>query len=472
VLYALSVFWYSLGEPFGPGVACGLAFGFWGLHLLLGSGRLGALDPLVWVPVSILMFYFGTPVVIEWLRLPVLGGYGSNFEVSNDLILKRGYCVALFALVSLLWGIHLCGIRRLEREPWRNERRDHSLGPAALLFALGSLGMVVFGIALVGPSTVFGLYQDWWDAKLLGGADERFIDIGTIFSFAGVFALLATDEPGARWRRYLAYAAAVGIAVVTIQKGDRSSLVALCVGAGWVYSQRVGRLRWPTVVAAAMVGLLLMPVIGEWRSWRRLDQSKQDTVVDLLGRSLGNMGSAVNSIIFTVELIPSTRGYYWGGTFRHALVSAIPNVGLTRGLDFKRGSMDDSPSHWLTSVINPTWYANRGGHGFSMAAEWYYNFGFPGMWIGMALCGWTLALLRNSANRSSLALVWSATLFAAMAIWVRNVVAVPIKIALWPVIGLWVIDQLVRLLRGRASRPRVQVADGLPGEEPHARVGS
>jgi hypothetical protein len=40
------------------------------------------------------------------------------------------------------------------------------------------------------------------------------------------------------------------------------------------------------------------------------------------------------------------------------------------------------------------------------------------------------------------------------------------------VIGLWVIDQLVRLLRGRASRPRVQVADGLPGEEPHARVGS
>jgi len=466
-LYALSLFWYSVGEPFGPGVACGLAFGVFGLHLALGYGRLAALDPLVWVPISILMFYFGTPVVIEWLGLPVRGGY-DTLEVGNILIINRGYCVALFALTSLIWGIHLAGIRRVDSAPRRDETMDRSLGPAALLYALGALGMVAFGIALVGPSTVFGLYEDWWYAKLEGGADERFIDMGTIFAYAGVFALLATDEPRARWRRYLAYAAAAGIAFVTIQKGDRSGLVALSVGAGWVYSQRVGRLRWQWVALAAAVGLLAMPVIGEWRAQRRLDESQQSTTRELLGKSLVNMGSAVNSIHFTVDLIPKTKDYYWGGTFRYALLSAIPNITFTRGKWFARGSIEDTPSNWLTSIISPTWYGNRGGHGFSMAAEWYYNFGFAGVWLGMALCGFLLARVRNAANRSSLMLVFSATLFAGMAIWVRNVLGAPLKIMIWPVIGLFVIDRMLRLLRGRAARPRAMGA----GPEPHAGFGS
>ena len=467
VLYVLSLFWYSMGEPFGPGVACSFAFGLFALHLALGYGRMAALDPLIWVPVSMLMFYFGTPVVIEWLRLPVRGGY-DTLEVGNILIVNRGYCVALFALASLLWGIHLSGIRRVDPAPRRDETMDRSLGPAALLYALGALAMVAFGIALVGPSRVFGLYSDWWDAKLIGGADERFIDMGTIFAYAGVYALLATDEPGARWRRYLAYAAAASIVFVTVQKGDRSGLVALCVGAGWVYSQRVGRLRWQMVVAAAVVGLCLMPVIGEWRSQRRLDESKQSTIRELLGDSLGNMGSAVNSIHFTVDLIPRTKGYYWGGTFRYALVSAIPNITFTRGKWFARGTIEDTPSNWLTSIISPVWYANGGGHGFSMVAEWYYNFGFPGVWLGMALCGYLLARVRNSANRSSLALVFSATLFAGMAVWVRNVLGAPLKVMIWPVIGLFLIDRLLRMLRGRAARPR---ALGVP-QEPHARLGS
>jgi hypothetical protein len=220
------------------------------------------------------------------------------------------------------------------------------------------------------------------------------------------------------------------------------------------------------------VGLLLMPIIGEWRAQRRLDDSKQSTTRELLGKSLGNMGSAVNSIHFTVDLIPRTKGYYWGGTFRHAFLSAIPNITFSRGKWFARATIEDTPSNWLTSIISPVWYMNRGGHGFSMAAEWYYNFGFPGVWLGMALCGFILARARNAANRSSLALVFSATLFAGMAIWVRNVLGAPLKVMTWPVIALFLIDRVVHMLRARSSRPRAVTGAGLPSQEPHAGVGS
>lgn len=455
-LFAASVFWAGLGNPFGPAVACALAFGLFGVHMALLRKRLSPLDPLVWVPVSILLFYFGTPVVIEWLRIPVRFGYDS-WQGGNALIVDRGYCVALFSLASLLWGIHLTGVRPLASRPQRDATMDRSLAPAALLFTLGSVALVLGGIAVVGPRVVFGLYQDWWDAKLLG-ADQRFIDVGTIFAYSGVFALLATDEPGARWRRWLAYGVALMVAVVAIQKGDRSGLIALGVGAGWCYSQRVARVRWAPALAAATIAVLLMPVVGEWRAQRTLEESKQASAIELLGSSLANMGSSVNAITYTVEFVPRLRGYYWGGTFSYAVLTAIPNFGLTKGKDFTKGTIYDTPSNWLTALVAPDWYANNGGVGFAMAAEWYYNFGFPGVWLGMALCGWILARARNQAYRSSLALVWSATLFGAMSIWVRNVLGTPLKIAIWPIIGLFVIDRVLRVLRGRAARPRASVA--------------
>jgi hypothetical protein len=58
-----------------------------------------------------------------------------------------------------------------------------------------------------------------------------------------------------------------------------------------------------------------------------------------------------------------------------------------------------------------------------------------------------------------------------MAIWVRNVLGAPLKIMIWPVIGLWLIDRLLRLLRARAAQPRA-LATGLPGGDPHAPAGS
>ena len=110
------------------------------------------------------------------------------------------------------------------------------------------------------------------------------------------------------------------------------------------------------------------------------------------------------------------------------------------------------PSVWITWQIAPEWAATGGGYGFAMAAEWYYNFGMLGMVLGMALTGYGVTRARNASRRSSLALVWSATLFAGVSIWIRNVVGYATKVAVWPVVGLWVISRIVLLLRGRASR--------------------
>ncbi len=385
-LTAAVVWWNALGKPWGPGTSAAIVYAAFALHVTLIFRRVSPMDPLVWTPFALLLFSFGEPVVIEWMGAMTTLGY-DPWNAGNEAYVDRGFAASMLAIVAFMWGMHLAGVRPLAGDPRRDPNPDRSLAAAGLLFCLGAMGMVVLGIAIVGPSALFGYYSDWWDAKLLG-ADQRWIDVGMVFSSAGVYALLATDDPKARWRRWFAYGLMPLFIGIAIQKGDRTGLIALGVGAGWCYTQRIARLRWPPVVAAAFLALIVMPVIGEWRAQRSLEASAQAGVYELLGDSLYNMGSSVNALVYTMELVPSQKTYAWGTTFWAAALQAVPNISFTKGKEWAQGSIEDTPSTWITWVINPIWASTGGGYGYSMAAEWYYNFGIPGLVLGMALVGW------------------------------------------------------------------------------------
>jgi oligosaccharide repeat unit polymerase len=254
------------------------------------------------------------------------------------------------------------------------------------------------------------------------------------------------------------------VAVIAIQKGDRTGLISLGVGTGWCYSQRIGRLRWPPVVAVAFVVLMVLPVIREWRSERNLDESARSSMIELLSETFYAQGSSVSAIVYTVDLIPKYKPYEWGSTFWYAAINAVPNIGLTKGKAWAtREGLDSNPAGWITAMLAPDWFASGGGYGFAMAAEWYFNFGMVGVWLGMALIGFLTSVVRNASPRSSLALVWSATFFAAVAIWIRNILGFPLKVALWPIIGLFVIRWMVLTLSGRrrSAAAAVQPAESV-----------
>jgi oligosaccharide repeat unit polymerase len=326
-----------------------------------------------------------------------------------------------------------------------------------MILAVGALAMTSLGIAIVGPSVVFGFYTDLWTAKM-SGADVRFLEMGVIFAEAGIFALIATHDPRRPMRLVLAFAIAALIAVIASQKGDRSSLIAVGIGAGWCYSQRVRRVPMAPVIAAAVIAILVMPVIKEWREDRSPEQSQQRSAGDLIAAATYEMGSTVNCFIYTLDLIPSMRNYDFGLTFVTAGLHLIPNIGLTPGKSFLL-DLEHNPSHWITFTLDPDRYANASGFGYAMGAEWYFNFGVTGVLVGVTFLGWLTGRIRNAANESPMLLVWSSLFFAAMVMYVRNAIGHPIKYAVWPLIGLLIIRAVVRVMSGRRSAPRPR---GLP----------
>lgn len=449
-LFLLTLFWWEFGDLWGPGISALLAYSFFALHVAIGGRRLSAFDPVVWVPVSMLLFYFGMPVSVELLATEPVTYDAWRAGISPSI--GRGFATLLMGLVAFCWGTHLAGLED-RSHPKPPGHSDLVYATPAMILMLGSIAMIAAGIAIVGPSVVFGYYDEWWAAKQ-AGADQRFIDMGLFFAMAGIFAALASDDPNQRLRRYFAFAVAAALAFIMIQKGDRSGLIGLGVGAGWCYTQRIRRVRPVYALAGAAVALLLLPVLKEFRDTKALTEASATSARDLLSASFYEMGSSANAMVYSLDLIPAEADYVYGLTYADALLQAIPNVTLSKGKSFVLfgvgggSNIRVSPSAWITSVINPVWWENGGGYGYAMVAEFYYNFGLPSIPFGMAVLGWLLAKVRNSSNRSALWLVASALLLGAMAFYVRNVIGVPLKFATWPLIGLIVIRGAVKLVSG------------------------
>jgi hypothetical protein len=438
-VYIFVEFWDELGHPWGPEVSAFLAFSCFALHVTLSHRRVSAVDPIIWVPVVMLIFFFGVPTAVGLFGEPAT--VYDTWQVGLSPSLSRGYCTALLSLVCFLWGIQLTGLVDLSRIHPRSP--DQSLALPGVIMTIGGCVMFTVGIVVLGPSAVFGRYQDFWDAMIYGG-DQRLLGIGGFFLQGGIFAIIASYDRRRRGRTALALLGSMLLGFVFLQVGQRTSVMSLLIGFGWCYSQRVRRVPFALTIPAAALVLVLMPIIGQYRADRRLDEHR--SVTQLASAALLEMGGSSLAFAYTLDYIPSTKDYTYGLALLEDFLDLVPNFGLTKGGGKIHVGLTSETqlSAWITKTLEPNWYANGGGLGTALGAEWYFYFGMPGVVAGMALLGYMMTRFRNASQSSALGLVGAALVFVGTAAAVRSEMGVGLKMVAWPVLGLWVIKSALR----------------------------
>ena len=420
-----------VGSPWSPGVSAAMAWAVFALHVALVRTRANPLDPVVWIPVAMLLFYFSIPIAIAAGRAPA-SGY-DVWGIGPPGHLTQGFALALLSLIAFIGGIHLCGLVRQggEADPPAAAGRG-SLAPAGLVVTVIGLVMLVGGIALVGPARVFGNYGDLWFSKSRG-LDVRLLGVGAIVTAGGIYSLLASYRPGAtRTTVLFPLAAGAFMVLYLVMSGDRGTMVSFVFAAGWVFSRCVRRVPWSLAAVGVLLGLLILPAIKEFREFRDVESTRRQSAQQLASSSLVEMGQTHLVFGHTMDHVPDRRGYAWGMSFVYSTLNTIPNPLPTVGKGFLPSRTEYAPGHWLVSTVNPARYAQGGGYGFALGAEWYFNFGIAGVFFGMVATGFLVAVVRNNAPRSAAFMLFSATFFQMMLALVRNATGGHLKTALWP----------------------------------------
>jgi oligosaccharide repeat unit polymerase len=434
---------------FGPATSGALAFGLFALHLLMTRRQLAAFDPGIWICVNMLFNYFGMVIAMEVLDAPGLNY--DPFNLGRPPQLQRAFAVALLTMTAFLFGMHLAGWMKAAADPQDWPPAARSISRAAwAMFVLG-IAMIAVGIPIAGSSVLFGAYNDMKLAQKFATSDIRFFSTGHIILQCGIFALIASHRKDRPWALRAALTAAALLAILKVMIGDRAGLMILALGAGWAFTQHVRRVPHWITVPGYIVAFLVMPIIGEFRENRRVEETVQLGTVELAASTFTNMGSSLIPFAYTLEHVPRNKPYTYGVSMLSQLVDNIPNIGLAPGRIFGLDPLTHNPSKWLVATSNPSkWRNNAGGYGFAVGAEWYFNFGMPGVFVGMTLLGLLMGRVRNASRDGPLALVFGSLVFVMVVSWVRNDFGYPFRLFMWPMLTLLILRFLTS---GSGRRP-------------------
>jgi hypothetical protein len=245
-------------------------------------------------------------------------------------------------------------------------------------------------IALYQRTAETGL--DNWQASVAG------------YLLPGIFLLLA----GGRNSKYIKI---ITVVVVTIYVvcyffiGVRSNAAMALLAYVWMWDRVVGRIsrKW-LAICAVLVVLVIFPFITVARSMSieqrlNMDQLKSgvETIDNPAISSVSEMGASLGAMAHTMNLVPSVFDHALGRTYYYAALRIVPNIAW----DVHPSAAYGSASDWLAQQIDPVVVRAGGGFGYSMFAEAFLNFGWPGVFIAMFVFGfiieryWRKSMIKN-----------------------------------------------------------------------------
>jgi hypothetical protein len=183
--------------------------------------------------------------------------------------------------------------------------------------------------------------------------------------------------------------------------GSRSSVIyfmAICLLAWFIREQKVAAMR---IVAIALMGLLVMGVLGNLRNstysgqinWNTLRGGAAETTSEArspLGESLQEISerSSVNAGVFPIlGLVPNHVDYLRGSSYLAVLTLPIP-----------RALWPQKPG-LVAGRVGATFFNSNFGIPPGAVGEAYWNFGVPGVLIVFSLFGAFLKLLADTFVR-------------------------------------------------------------------------
>jgi hypothetical protein len=367
------------------------AWSFWSWRRL--TGRL--VDPYSIFLLSFVLFSGGQLILHALGALPggPLAEVFSGSTIGRTILVVNA-SLALLHLGAMLWLM----VRPRGHSPIVQAYDIRRLGRIGVAFVAISLPPMLVGlyqaVHLVITEGYFGIYQQ---PMKVGVANLT--GLLPMFLTPGLLMLLGT-RPTCRWTVRFVWATASLKAASLLFVGQRGYAVMTPVPLLLLHDLFVRRVNRTFVAGIAAAAIFIaFPLV---RAIRTLDAYERTTalrggveVQDPLTNTIAEMGGSMNTLAYTIDLVPSSRPYDNGAGVVRAVSTLIPNLFWER-----HPASAGSYGEWLVKLVNP-WLAERGGAlGFSVVAEGFINFGPFGGPIYCGLLGFIVAALLVSSTRT------------------------------------------------------------------------
>lgn len=375
---------------------------FWSWYIVTKS----LFSPYILFFISALLFN-GGQTILEVFNLNEKGILGGLF--SSETILQTMFLVviglALFHLGALMSSFQISVAPTPVNPQQRvanNPRKDKEISQVGWLFFsisfLPSLLILQNSISIVLSGGYFALYQQNYATSF-----DAAPAVLSGFLVPSAMFILAGSGKNVK-EKYLTCILILLHAMSYFFLGQRNVAIMPLLSFAWLWHQLI---RPISKVFLGSVGafllLIVFPVVGSSRNVAGEDRLSVDTLLNTF-TSINNplvavfseMGGSMNTIAYTIELVPKFREFQWGSEYLYALFTLVPNLFWKLHPTVARGL----PGRWLVWAVKPDDAARGGGLGYSFIAEAYLNFGWFGAPIALGVIGFLFAKFTLWASKS------------------------------------------------------------------------
>ena len=269
-----------------------------------------------------------------------------------------------------------------------------------ILLAISAVPTILLlrtSISAVATSGYVALYEA---TAAEGGA----IKILSAFTIPSALFLLAGSRHKPSSRR-IAIVLVLIYALIYNFLGQRTNGFLPLVSLAWLWHHVIRplpkKIFFPILFFMAFV---VSPLIAEIRGGAGLERFSLSSIIEKftslenpIAKTLFEFGSTMQTIAYTIELVPSQKDFSMGIDYLYALFTLVPNIGFG---DVHPSVARGLPSVWLSIEVTPRAVKQGIFLGYSFIAEAYLNFGWLVTPIFMAIFGFFLGKLVLWATRS------------------------------------------------------------------------
>lgn len=358
------------------------------LQRLKQGGPANALAP------DLLLLYVYTLFHEAYVALWALGlAPFSGFVFYFESTIPEGLFIINLGLIGFIFGFELFGVRN------RSEVISSSRTIPSHAWGAFGVGMMVFALVMhFGTMAVIGLELFMrYGYTAVQRIDEFVAFPWSLFWSKSIPAMLFgvivyVLYSALRYKQVFHSKAVLGIVagffVVLFLEGNRGPFLTLFLPIVLVrhYFIKPIKIRW--LICIAVVALTLFTVM---KLTRRLALAPSKMYSELKYRQkeeevhwtfpLIEMGGSYRIANITAYLVPGEEPYWYGRSWSDAAFHIVP---FLQGFVSKFGWLRLAPATWVTwATVGP----GKAGAGFSLPAEGYLNFGFPGAFLEMMFFG-------------------------------------------------------------------------------------
>ncbi len=327
------------------------------------------------------------------------------FHLNKNGLLNDVFPAHLMVVTLLITALGFCGMHlgALTASVSSSERRIPKIIDSArecrligwILLAISFVPLLLFlksSAQTVMSMGYMGLYQT---DKTSGLASIP--RVLSVFVVPGICFILVGSRR-IRINRWICVIVATIYVLGNLMVGNRGEATMLFAAFGWLWHRTIKPLPGKRMVVASLIlVLVVLPFVGATRTLSGRERFSPQAMIErcMSKENLGlqiisEMGSSLRIVGYALEYVPSERPLDYGKEYASSLWTIIPGA---------YWSSEQTYSTWLVWRVAPSFAAMGGGLGFSLIAEAYMNFGWPGVFIVLWILGYAIVRLAIWAEK-------------------------------------------------------------------------